>query len=97
MMSSGGSSVALIKGNPHIVTRFHTLRSRFKSLNAKKKQVKRQRQKKQPSAPAPSRCEQINKTIPEIAESRDDIDDIFASIGEWHWTEQNIFLKGGTY
>lgn len=84
-MSTCGSSAAMMKGNPHLVTRFHTQRSRFKSLNARKKRVKRQQEKKQLSAVAPSGHKQKNKTRSEVADSHDDIDDIddiFASIGE---------------
>lgn len=84
-MSTCGSSAATMKGNSHRVTRFHTQRSRFKSLNARKKRVKRQQEKEQLSAAAPSGHKQENKTRSEVADSHvdiDDIDDIFASIGE---------------
>lgn len=83
-MSTCGSSAATMKGNSHRVTRFHTQRSRFKSLNARKKRAKRQqeKEKEQLSAAAPSGHKQENKTRSEVADSHVDIDDIFASIGE---------------
>lgn len=79
-MSTCGSSAMMMRGHSHLMTRFHTLRSRFKSSKARNK--KRHREKEQPSPPPTSRQKKIKKTRAKIVGSHDDIDDIFASIGE---------------
>lgn len=86
VMNTCGSSAVMMRRNSHLMTRFHTQRSRFKSSNSRKK--KRHRDKEQPSAPPTSRQKRTKKTRQEMVDRHDDIDYIFASIGEWHWTGQ---------
>ncbi|KAM9346882.1 nucleolus and neural progenitor protein-like [Symphorus nematophorus] len=77
--------------NDHLRTRFHSLRSRFKSsamrAGVKKKQLKRQRKRTELSVTGLLRNDQrsrsAHKTTPQTTDSEvhDDIDDIFASVG----------------
>lgn len=81
-------SSAATRRNAHLRTRFHSLRSRFRSAAAragvKKKRRKRQREKTEPSASGLSADDQRNRTTNKPTSRTadcDDIDDIFASVG----------------
>lgn len=86
-------SSTVIKGKDHLTTRFHSLRSRFKSSAARarvrKKPVERRQKEADPSASALSGHTQTNTTAYDVTsettdhDSHDDIDNIFASIGWW--------------
>lgn len=80
-----------MKGKDHLTTRFHSLRSRFKSSAAragvKRKPVGRQHKGTDPSASALLGHNQSNRTAYDVTsentdnDSHDDIDNIFASVG----------------
>ncbi|KAM8749134.1 nucleolus and neural progenitor protein [Acanthopagrus schlegelii] len=81
-------SSAATRRNAHLRTRFHSLRSRFRSsavrAGVKKKQRKRQREKAEPSVSGLSADDQRNRTTHKPTSRTadgDDIDDIFASVG----------------
>lgn len=84
---------AAVRRNAHLRTRFHSLKSRFKSsivkAGVKKKHLKRRR-KSELSVSGLSDHGQRRKTKYEASpqtidcDSHDDIDDIFSSIGLWH-------------
>lgn len=73
---------APMRRNVHLRTRFQSLRRRLKSrtvsVGIKKKQIKRQRKMTELSVSGASEDNQTSNTI-------DDIDDIFASAGLWHY------------